>query len=84
LLSEDSLTLRPNGSAIITVTLDGLTGAADIKPISSDWSNLAVFPEPAAGGSFKYTVTSISKATGTYFISFKSPCGLKNLTVNVK
>jgi tetratricopeptide (TPR) repeat protein len=84
LLSEESLTLRPNGSAIVTVTLDGLTSAADIQPVSSDWSNLAVFPEPAAGGSFKYTITSISKATGNFYISFKSPCGLKNLTVKVK
>ena len=78
------MTLRPNGSAIVTVTLDGLSSAADIQPVSSDWSNIAVFPEPAAGGSFKYTITSISKATGTYYISFKSPCGLKNLTVKVK
>lgn len=78
------MTLRPNGSAIVTVTLNGLTSAADIQPVSSDWSNIAVFPEPAAGGSFKYTITSISKATGTFYISFKSPCGLKDLTVKVK
>jgi hypothetical protein len=78
------LTIRPNGSAIVRVTLDGLTTAADIQPVSSDWSNMAVFPEPAEGGSFKYTVTSISKMTGTYDILFKSPCGSKSLTVKVK
>jgi tetratricopeptide (TPR) repeat protein len=83
-LSENSLTIRPNGSAIVTVTLDGLNSAGDIQPISSDWSNIAVFPEPATGGSFKYTISSISKATGTFFITFKSPCGLKTLTVKVK
>jgi hypothetical protein len=80
----DSLTIRPNGSAVVTVTLSDLSRAAGIQPVSSDWANLAVFPEPAEGDSFKYTITSISKMTGTYYISFKSPCGLKNLTVNVK
>lgn len=83
-LSETSLTMRPNGSAIVRVTLEGLNGAADIQPVSSDWSNMAVFPEAAEGGSFKYTITSISKMTGTYDILFKSPCGSKSLKVKVK
>lgn len=83
-LSESELTIRPQGSAIVAVTLDGLTGAADIKPVSSDWANMAVFPEPAEGGSFKYTITSLSKMTGTFDILFKSTCGSKNLTVLVK
>ena len=76
--------IRPQGSATVAVTLDGLTGAADIKPVSSDWANMAVFPEPAEGGSFKYTITSLSKTTGTFDIIFKSTCGSKNLTVRVK
>lgn len=83
-LSETSLTMRPNGSAVVRVTLDGLNGAADIQPVSSDWSNMAVFPEAAEGGAFKYTITSISKMTGTYDILFKSPCGSKSLRVKVK
>jgi tetratricopeptide (TPR) repeat protein len=83
-LSETSLTMRPNGSAIVRVTLDGLTGAADIQPVSSDWANMAVFPEAVEGGAFKYSITSISKMTGTYDILFKSPCGSKTLRVKVK
>jgi tetratricopeptide (TPR) repeat protein len=83
-LSETSLTIRPNGSAIVRVTLDGLTGAADIQPVSSDWANMAVFPEAVEGGAFKYSITSISKMTGTYDILFKSRCGSKSLTVKVK
>lgn len=83
-LSETSLTIRPNGSAMVKVTLDGLTGAADIQPVSSDWANMAVFPEAVEGGAFKYSVTSISKMTGTYDILFKSRCGSKSLTVKVK
>lgn len=83
-LSEKSLTIRPHGSAIVSVTLEGLNSSGDIQPISSDWSNIAVFPEPAAGATFRYTITSISKQTGTYSITFKSPCGLKNLEVKVK
>jgi tetratricopeptide (TPR) repeat protein len=83
-LSETSLTIRPNGSASVRVTLDGLSGAADIQPVSSDWSNMAVFPEAAEGGAFKYTITSISKMTGTYDILFKSTCGSKTLRVKVK
>ena len=76
--------MRPNGSAIVRVTLDGLSGAADIQPVSSDWANMAVFPEAVEGGAFKYSITSISKMTGTYDILFKSPCGSKTLTVKVK
>jgi tetratricopeptide (TPR) repeat protein len=83
-LSEKSLTIRPNGSATISVTLEGQNISGDIQPISSDWSNIAVFPEPAAGGTFRYTISSISKQTGTFYITFKSPCGLKNLEVKVK
>jgi tetratricopeptide (TPR) repeat protein len=83
-LSETSLTIRPNGSAIVRVTLDGLTGAADIQPVSSDWANMAVFPEAVEGGAFRYSITSISKMTGTYDILFKSRCGSKSLTVKVK
>lgn len=83
-LSESELTIRPRGSAMVTVTINGLTGAADIQPVSSDWANIAVFPEPAEGVSFKYTITSLSNATGTYHILFKSPCSLKSLTVRVK
>ncbi|HEX8138962.1 MAG TPA: tetratricopeptide repeat protein [Pyrinomonadaceae bacterium] len=83
-LSEKSLTVRPNGSAIVSVTLEGPNISGDIQPISSDWSNIAVFPEPAAGGTFRYTISSISKQTGSFYITFKSPCGLKNLEVKVK
>jgi hypothetical protein len=78
------MTIRPNGSAIVSVTLEGANISGDIQPISSDWSNIAVFPEPAAGGTFRYTISSISKQTGTFYITFKSPCGLKNLEVKVK
>lgn len=88
-ISEESLTIQNNGgSALITITLDGLDSTEQVTATTSDWSALAVFPEPksgaAASNSVVFSVAPISKKTGLFTITFKSPCGSKDVTVTVK
>ncbi len=88
-VSEQTLTIQnAGGSALITVTLDGLDSTDQVTATTSDWSALAVFPEPRSGAASSNTVTfsvaPISKKTGLFTITFKSPCGAKDVTVTVK
>ncbi len=86
-LSESSLTIQNGGSATIIITLDGATNTNNVTAISSDWSALAAFPEPkkdAGSNTLVFSVTSISKLTGTFTITIKSPCGSKDVTVTVR
>ncbi|HEX8649989.1 MAG TPA: tetratricopeptide repeat protein [Pyrinomonadaceae bacterium] len=86
-VSEDTLTVRNNGgSTIITVTLMGWGGAGDVTATTTNWPDIAIFPEPKSGsapGTFKYSITSVSRNVGTYYITLKSPCGEKLLEVRV-
>ena len=86
-VSEDTLTVRNNGgSTIITVTLMGWGGAGDVTATTTNWPDIAIFPEPkssTAPGTFKYSITSVSRTVGTYYITLKSPCGEKLLEVKV-
>jgi hypothetical protein len=85
-VSEEEVSIINNGGRVaVTVMLDGI----DEKKISVDfdWSNLSVFLEPNArtdGRSALYTITSSSKNTGIYKITFKTPCGSKEVTVKVR
>ncbi|HEX8492870.1 MAG TPA: tetratricopeptide repeat protein [Pyrinomonadaceae bacterium] len=87
-LSEEPLTLRNNGgSIIIPVSFNGAGGAASITASTPNWADIAVFSETKTNiesGVYNYSITSVSKRTGTYTVIFKSPCGTKKLTVIVK
>ena len=86
-VSESAITIQNNGGrAVLSVTLDAGTSPNDVTASTSDWSSLAVFPEPKSGSDsdmLVFSVSSISKKTGTFTITFKSPCGSKNVTVTV-
>lgn len=88
--NESSLTIRNNsGSAIITITLDGAATAEGVTAQISDWSAIAVFPEPKSSAegnanTVSFSIASISKKTGSFIVTFKSPCGSKDVTVTVK
>ncbi|HYO90621.1 MAG TPA: hypothetical protein VEQ40_03265, partial [Pyrinomonadaceae bacterium] len=87
-VSEEPLTLRSNGgSIIIPVTFNGAGGAASLTASTPNWADIAVFSETKTNiesGVFNYSITSVSKRTGTYTVIFKSPCGTKKITVNVR
>lgn len=87
-VSEEPLTLRSNGgSIIIPVNFSDPNGASGLTASTPDWADIAVFAEPKTNiesGIFNYSITSVSKRTGTYTVVFKSPCGTKKITVVVK
>lgn len=86
-LSERELTINSGGSANLMLTFDSAISADKVIASSSDWSAIAAFPESrkdADANTLTFSVTSISKQTGTFTITFKTPCGSKDVTVTVK
>jgi tetratricopeptide (TPR) repeat protein len=75
------------GSASVVATLEGSSNLAGINAATANWSDIIILREPQANSdtnSIKFTVTSISKTTGTFNVTFKSPCGAQELAVTVK
>jgi hypothetical protein len=75
------------GSASVVVRLGGNTNLAGINAATANWSDIIILREPQGGAdsdSLKFTVTSISKTTGNFNVTFKSPCGAQELAVKVK
>ncbi|MDQ1559936.1 MAG: hypothetical protein QOD32_2996 [Pyrinomonadaceae bacterium] len=87
-LSASTLELtNSGGSASVVVKLEGNTNLAGINAATANWSDIIILREPqgsADADSLKFTVTSISKATGNFNVTFKSPCGAQDLAVTVK
>lgn len=87
-VSEEPLTINSNGgSIIIPVNFSGAGGQSSLQATTPDWADIAVFAEPKTNiesGVFNYSITSVSKRTGAFSVVFKSPCGTKKITVNVK
>jgi Flp pilus assembly protein TadD len=86
-LSSDALSLSGGASASVIATLEGEGDPSKITATTPNWSDIMILREPARdadAGAAKFTVTSISKTSGTYMVTIKSPCGAKQLTVTVK
>ena len=87
-LSARALELNHSGgSAVVVVSLEGKGNLAGVNAVTANWSDIIILREPqgdAGADSLKFTVTSISKTTGTFNITFKSPCGAEELAVTVK
>ena len=86
-LSAEEMTVAVGASASVVAALEG--GADPLKVVAStpNWSDIIVLREPQSAtepGTAKFTVTSISKGTGTFTLRLKSPCGAKNVKVVVK
>ncbi|HEX8177381.1 MAG TPA: tetratricopeptide repeat protein [Pyrinomonadaceae bacterium] len=82
-IEVDTITIKNNGgSGVITVRL---TGADKVTPTTRDWPDITVFSQTLReSGSFPFLITSISKRTGRYIVTFTTPCGSKDVTVIVK
>ncbi|HYG11807.1 MAG TPA: hypothetical protein VD835_17805 [Pyrinomonadaceae bacterium] len=73
------------GSASVGVSLEGSTNLAGINAATANWSDIIILREPQGDtNSLKFTITSISRATGNFNVTFKSPCGAQDLAVTVK
>jgi tetratricopeptide (TPR) repeat protein len=87
-LSASALELtNSGGSASVVLTLEGNGNLAAINAATANWSDIIILREPQGNSdanSLKFTVTSISKTTGNFNVTFKSPCGAQELAVRVK
>lgn len=82
-IEVDTVTIKNNGgTGVITVRL---TGADKVTPTTRDWPDVTVFAQTLKEyGSFPFLITSISKRTGRYTVTFTTPCGSKDVTVIVR
>lgn len=87
-VSENTLKIRSNGgSATLSISHNGSIDSAAITANNPNWSDILVFPEQRSAknsGEVRYSVTSTSKKSGTYTVTFNSPCGPKTVTVRVE
>lgn len=89
--AETSLDIKNNGgSATVAVSLDNYTGRtpARIAPSTTNWADIIILAEPRnpadAEGVTRFTISSISTKTGAFVVTFASPCGRQQVTVNVQ
>lgn len=82
-IDVDTITIKNNGgTGVITVRL---SGADKITPTTRDWPDITVFSQTLREyGTFPFLITSISKRSGRYTVTFTTPCGSKDVTVIVK
>jgi hypothetical protein len=87
LVSERALSIRAGGgSDTITVSSQNVHGPARVTATTKNWPDIVVFPESRgdSGGPVRYSVTSVSKRSGTFAVNFNSPCGVKTVRVTVQ
>jgi tetratricopeptide (TPR) repeat protein len=89
-LSDEAVSIKPNGGrATITVNLENFSGATPprVNPSTDNWADISILAEPHAatdGNTLRFTVTSNTAKTGAFTVTFASPCGKHDVTVNVK
>ncbi|MFL6211113.1 MAG: tetratricopeptide repeat protein [Pyrinomonadaceae bacterium] len=85
-LSTDSMLLTAGGASTLTASLEGQTRGTDITTSTANWADILILREPqdAASTTARFTISSISKKTGTFVVLFTSPCGNREVSVTVK
>jgi tetratricopeptide (TPR) repeat protein len=89
-VSEESLKVRKHGgTTTFTVTLENYSGPKPprIVPSTSNWADIIILAEPRTetdGETARFTVSSISSRAGTFLLNLTSPCGKRQVTVNVE
>ncbi|MCA1592965.1 MAG: tetratricopeptide repeat protein [Acidobacteria bacterium] len=88
--SESAVEINKNGgSATITLSLANYAAAAPprLNAATPNWADIILLAEAhtaSDGNTFKYTITSVSQKTGTFVVTFTTPCGKQEVAVNVK
>jgi tetratricopeptide (TPR) repeat protein len=89
-LGETALNLKGNGGrAAVWVGILGYTGQTPprIEPSTPNWADIAVLAEPHKpedGNGARFSITATSGKTGAFLVTFTSPCGKGEVTVNVQ
>lgn len=88
--SAESLTIQANGgSAPLALAFEDYTGATPprVTPSTQNWADVMILAEPRKpedGAGMRFSITSVSVKTGTFTVTFATPCGKLDLPVNVK
>ncbi|HEX8189209.1 MAG TPA: hypothetical protein VF586_12715, partial [Pyrinomonadaceae bacterium] len=89
-LSETALNLKSNGGrAAVWVGILGYTGQTPprIEPSTPNWADIVVLAEPHKpedGNGARFVITSSTAKTGAFLVTFTSPCGKGEVSVNVQ
>jgi Flp pilus assembly protein TadD len=89
-LGETALNLKSNGGrAAVWVGVLGYTSPTlpRIEPSTANWADIAVLAEPHKpedGNGTRFLITSTNARTGAFLVTFSSPCGKAEVTVNVQ
>jgi tetratricopeptide (TPR) repeat protein len=89
-VSDPSVEIKSNGgSATVTLKLENYTGkgAPRVNPSTENWADIIILAEPHAptdGDAMRFTISSVSSKTGSFNVTFSTPCGKQDVTVNVK
>jgi outer membrane biosynthesis protein TonB len=87
--AETTLNVKANGgSATVALSLDNYASRhpARITPSTPNWADISILAEPRApadGNVSRFTIISNSPKTGAFLVTFASPCGKQQVTVNV-
>jgi tetratricopeptide (TPR) repeat protein len=87
-LSQDSVSILSNGGSLgVLLTIEGAGKTEELAVISSSKDDIEVTAENEIvknSNKIFYVVKSISDKTGEFKVTFKSPCGKKEVTVRVR
>jgi tetratricopeptide (TPR) repeat protein len=89
-ISDTSVEIKSNGgSATVTLRLENYAGkgAPRVSPSTDNWADILILAEPHAptdGDALRFTISSVSNKSGTYTVTFNTPCGKQDVKVNVK
>jgi hypothetical protein len=87
-LSQENVSLINNGGSVgLIVTISEESGIDELTAISSSVKDIEVRLEPqivGVGGRAFFVIKSISPRTGIYQITFRAPCGSRDVIVRVR
>jgi Tfp pilus assembly protein PilF len=89
-VARSALSLKSNGGSVtVSVTLENYAGRTPprIEPSTRNWADIIILAEPRRpedGNAARFTISSISSKTGAFVVTFASPCGKREVTVNVQ
>ena len=84
---EDALAVAVGSSGTLAVRLEGGGDLTRLTATTPNWSDIIILREPAnetEPDTARFTISSINKTPGTFTVAVKSPCGAKEISINVK
>lgn len=89
-VSDPSVEIKSNGGSVtVTLRLENYAGkgAPRVTPSTENWADIIILAEPHApadGDSMRFTISSVSSKSGSFVVTFSTPCGKRDVAVNVK